>query len=208
VRRAAPSRERPLSAETFVLVANQLRLSVLANQLMKGKANGDDACTRSLLANCSDRLSHAQTSVPSALAAQRPASELASQSTFAPLAEYRGLLVTRPMERARILIDDAKCRTRPAYTFKLLAKHRAIRRCEVRVAVRRERRRRCVRAAPILPDPGACMRLARPCVFGAVQVAPTPHIRPREVQRYDGSEAHGASKVAASHPQAGTGRIL
>jgi hypothetical protein len=76
-------RERPLSAETFVLVANQLRLSVLANQLMKGKANGDDACTRyactrSLRANCSDRLSHAQIAVPSALAAQLPAFELAS----------------------------------------------------------------------------------------------------------------------------------
>jgi hypothetical protein len=55
-----------------------LRLSVLANQLMNGKANGDDACTRSLRANCSDRLSHAQISVPSALAAQLPASELAS----------------------------------------------------------------------------------------------------------------------------------
>ena len=70
--------ERPLSAETFVLVANQLRLSVLANQLMKGKANGDDACTRSLRANCSDRLSRAQIAAPSALAAQLPASEPAS----------------------------------------------------------------------------------------------------------------------------------
>ncbi len=73
------SRERPLSAETFVLVANQLRLSVLANQLMNGEANGDDACTRSLRANCSaDRLSHAKIAVPSALAAQLRASELAS----------------------------------------------------------------------------------------------------------------------------------
>jgi hypothetical protein len=64
--------------QTFVLVANQLRLSVLANQLTKGKANGDDVCTRSLRANCSDRLSRAQIAVPSALAAQLPASELAS----------------------------------------------------------------------------------------------------------------------------------
>ena len=51
---------------------------LVANQLMKGKANGDDACTRSLRANCSDRLSHAQIAVPSALAAQLRASELAS----------------------------------------------------------------------------------------------------------------------------------
>ena len=33
----------------------------------------------------------------------------------------------------------------------------------------------------------------------AVQVAPTPRIRPREVQRYDGSEAHGASKSRPSN---------
>jgi hypothetical protein len=80
--------------ESFVLFANQLRLSVLANQLIKCKANGDDACTRSLRANCSDRLSRSQIAVPSArrpaaflraqiavlsaLAAQLPSSELAS----------------------------------------------------------------------------------------------------------------------------------
>ncbi len=55
-----------------------LRLPVLANQLMKGTANGDDAGTRSLRANCLDRPSRAQISVPSALAAQLPASKLAS----------------------------------------------------------------------------------------------------------------------------------
>jgi hypothetical protein len=41
------------------------------------------------------------------------------------------------------------------------------------------------------------MCLGRPCVVGAVQVAPTPRIRPREVPRHGGSDAHGASK---SHP--------
>ncbi len=55
-----------------------LRLPVLANQLMKGTDNGDVACTRFLRANCSDRLSRAQISVPSALATQLPASEPAS----------------------------------------------------------------------------------------------------------------------------------
>ena len=43
------------------------------------------------------------------------------------------------------------------------------------------------------------MRLGRPCVFGAVQVAPTPRIRPREVKRCGGSEAHGASKSRPSN---------
>jgi hypothetical protein len=43
------------------------------------------------------------------------------------------------------------------------------------------------------------MRLGRPCVVGDVQVAPTPRIRPRGVQRYGGSEAHGASKSRPSN---------
>jgi hypothetical protein len=39
------------------------------------------------------------------------------------------------------------------------------------------------------------MRLGRHAfVVGAVQVAPIPRIRPREVPRHGGSEAHGASK--------------
>jgi hypothetical protein len=38
--------------------------------------------------------------------------------------------------------------------------------------------------APILPYSGTFMRLGRPCVVGAVQVAPAPRIRPREVKRY------------------------
>jgi hypothetical protein len=62
-----------------------------------------------------------------------------------------------------------------------------------------ERRRRCVHPAPILPYSGDVMRLGRPCVVGAGQVAPTPRIRPREVQRCGGSEAHGASKSRPSN---------
>jgi hypothetical protein len=40
--------------------------------------------------------------------------------------------------------------------------------------------------------------LGRPCVVGAVQVAPTPRIRSREVPRHGGSEAKGASKSRPS----------
>ena len=43
------------------------------------------------------------------------------------------------------------------------------------------------------------MRLGRPCVVGAVQVAPTPRIRPREVPRHGGRDAHGASKSRPSN---------
>ena len=72
-------------------------------------------------------------------------------------------------------------------------------RCEARVAVLTERRRRCAHPAPILPYSGPAMRLGRPCVVGAGQVAPTPRIRPREVKRCGGSEAHGASKSRPSN---------
>jgi len=63
-----------------------------------------------------------------------------------------------------------------------------------------ERRRRCVHPAPNLQYPrGLSCVLGRPCVVGAVQVAPTPRIRPREVQRSGGgSEAHGAGKPRPS----------
>ncbi len=40
--------------------------------------------------------------------------------------------------------------------------------------------------------------MGRPCVVWAVQVAPTPRIRPRGVPRHGGSEAHGASKSRPS----------
>ena len=70
---------------------------------------------------------------------------------------------------------------------------------EARDASLTERRRRCVRPAPIMPYSGAAVRLGRPCVVGAVQVAPTPRIRPREVPRHRGSEAHGASKSRPSN---------
>ena len=43
------------------------------------------------------------------------------------------------------------------------------------------------------------MRLGRPCVVGPVQVAPTPRIRPREVKRCGGGEAHGASNSRPSN---------
>ena len=60
-----------------------------------------------------------------------------------------------------------------------------------------ESRRRCVRAASTLQYSGAVMRLGRPCLE-AVQVAPTPRIRPREVQRY--CEAHDLHDASMSRP--------
>ena len=42
------------------------------------------------------------------------------------------------------------------------------------------------------------MRVRRPCVVGAVQVAPTPRIRPREAPLHGGRDAHGASKSRPS----------
>ncbi len=66
-----------------------------------------------------------------------------------------------------------------------------------RDAVLTQSRRRCVRAAPIWQHSGAVMRLGRPCLE-AVQVAPTPRIRPREVQRY--CEAHDLNDASMSRP--------
>jgi hypothetical protein len=43
------------------------------------------------------------------------------------------------------------------------------------------------------------MRLGRPVVVGAVQVAPTPRIGPRGVPRHGGGESHGASKSRPSN---------
>jgi len=99
---------------------------------------------------------------------------------------------------ARISKTGAWYCTQPAKPVDLPAKPRTIGRCEVRVAVLTERRRHCVHPAPILQHSGAFMRLGRSCVVGAVQVAPTPRIRPRGVQRCGGSEAHGASKSRPS----------
>ena len=45
------------------------------------------------------------------------------------------------------------------------------------------------------------LRLGRPYVLGTVQVAPTPRIRRREVQRHGGSEAHGAKTSRPSNPK-------
>jgi hypothetical protein len=81
----------------------------------------------------------------------------------------------------------------------LLAKPRATGRCQARDAVLTERGQRCVHPAPILQHSGAVMRLGRPCVVGAVQVAPTPRIRSREAPRHGESEAHGASKSRPSN---------
>ena len=100
---------------------------------------------------------------------------------------------------ARISSADAQARTRPAQSVDLLAKPRATGRCEARVAVLTERRRRCAHAAPIWQHSGAAVRLGRPGVVGAVQVAPTPRIRLREVQRCGGGEAHGASNSRPSN---------
>ena len=80
-------------------------------------------------------------------------------------------------------------------------------RCEARDAALTERRRRCVRAAPNLPYPGAVVRL-RPSVCAAGRSYPrAPRNRSREVQRYDG-EAHDAKTVAPIQRQAGIGRLL
>ena len=100
---------------------------------------------------------------------------------------------------AQISSADAKARTRPAQPVDLLAKPRATGRCEARVAVLTEQRRRCAHAAPIWQNSGPAVRLGRPCVVGAVQVAPTPRLRPREVPRHLGSEAHGASNSRPSN---------
>ena len=101
---------------------------------------------------------------------------------------------------ARISIFDAYVRMRPAQPVDLLAKPRATGRCEARDAVLTERRRCCVHPAPIWQHSGAVVRLGRPCVIGAVQVAPTPRLRPREVKRCGGGEAHGASNSRPSNP--------
>ncbi len=69
---------------------------------------------------------------------------------------------------ARISSADAKCRTRPANPVDLPAKPRATGRCEARVAVLTERRRRCVHPAPILPYSRTILRLGRPCVVGGL----------------------------------------
>jgi hypothetical protein len=96
---------------------------------------------------------------------------------------------------------------RSANPVDLLAKPRATGRCEARVAVLTERRRRCVHPAPILPYSGAVMRLGRPCVVGAVQVAPTPRIRPREVPRHGGSEARPSNLKLALVAYIGMGLL-
>ncbi len=88
---------------------------------------------------------------------------------------------------------------RPAQSVDLLANPRATGRCEARVPVLTERRRRWAHAAPIWQHSGAAVRSGRPCVVGAVQVAPTPRIRPREVPRHRWSEAHGASNSRPSN---------
>ena len=109
-----------------------------------------------------------QTTAPSALAARLPPHS-PPNPTFALLAEYRGLPVSRPAEHplvARISSVDASVRTRPAKPVDLLAKPRATGRCEARVAVLTERRRRSAHAAPILQHSGTLMRLGRPCVMG------------------------------------------
>ena len=53
-----------------------------------------------------------------------------------------------------------------------------------------------------------CYALRTSMCLWAVQVAPTPRIRPREVQRDDESEAHGASKSRPSNIKLATRRML
>ncbi len=99
---------------------------------------------------------------------------------------------------ARISSVDALACTQPAQPVDLLAKPRATGRFQARDAVLTKRRRRCVHPAPIWQHSGPTMRLGRPVVVGAVQVAPTPRIEPRGVPRHGGSESHGASKSRPS----------
>ncbi len=150
------------------------------------------------------RRSHAQTTAPSALAA-RLTPHSPPNPTFALLAEYRGLPVTRPAEHAPRRAD---------LEYRCIGAHAAspARRsaCEIPSdrSLRGESRRsdgtattlRSSRADLAVFRPA--MRLGRPVahpvVVGAVQVAPTPRIRPREVPRHGGSEAHGASKSRPS----------
>jgi hypothetical protein len=97
----------------------------------------------------------------------------------------------------RVLMRSVACGQ--SISVDLLAKHRAIRRCESRDTVLTERRPRCVHPALILPYSGDVVCSERPRVFGAVQNAPIPRIRPREIQRCGRSEAHGASKSRQSN---------
>jgi hypothetical protein len=158
--------------------------------------------SHSMHASCSDRRFHAQTTASSALAA-RLFPHSPPNPTFALLAEYRGLPATRMAEQACSRADlefRCKVRTRPAKPVHLLAKHRATGRCEEsRRSDGKATRLRSFRAdLALFRACHAC--LGRPWVVGAVQVAPTPRIRPREVPRHGGSEAHGASKSRPSNP--------
>jgi hypothetical protein len=140
----------------------------------------------------------------SAVCARRPAAlppNSPPNPTFALLAEYQGLPVTRPAERTRPRADfECRCIMSHAasQSRRSACKAPSDRSLRGESRVLTERRRRCVHPALILQYSGEVMRLGRPCVFGAVQVAPTTRIRPREVQRYGGNEAHGASKSRPS----------
>ncbi len=140
----------------------------------------------------------------SAVRSRCPAApKVASESHLrSPGGKIRGLPVTRRAEHARRGVDRVLMRSvacGQSISVDLLAKHRAIRRCESRDTGLAERRRRCVHPALILPYSGDVMCSERPCVFGAVQNAPIPRIRPREIQRCGGSEAHDASKSRQSN---------
>jgi hypothetical protein len=157
--------------------------------------------SHSVRASCSDRRFHVQPPAPSALAA-RLLPHSPPNPTFALLAQYRGLPVIRLAEHAPLRAEfKLRCIVLHAASLALdlLAKPRATGRCQARDAVLTERRRRCVHPAPIWQHAGYAMCLGSPCVVGAVQVAPTPRIRPREVPRHGGGEAHGASKSRPSN---------
>jgi hypothetical protein len=140
----------------------------------------------------------------SAIRSRRPAasafaseSHLRSPGGISGPADHPARGTRASSRRSRILMHRlARGQPRPSI---------CLRNPERPVAARREtpflteRRRGCVHPAPILQHSGDAMRLGRPCVVGAVQVAPTPRIRPRGVQRCSGSEAHGASKSRPSH---------
>ncbi len=140
--------------------------------------------------------------MPSAVAARPPPNSLPNSPpnpTFALLAEYRGLPVTRPAEHAPCRADR-ECRCIGSHAASQSRRSA----CETPSdrALRGERRRSDGKATPLRSSRAdlavlkGCYALGtgRPCGFRAVQVAPTPRIRPREVPRYGGSEAHGASK--------------
>ena len=130
----------------------------------------------------------------SAVCSRRPAAcGFASESHLRSPGEISGLPVARPAEHAPGRANlECRCRVLHAAS--------QYRRSTCKPPSDRSLRseRRTVTTLPSSRADQDCsipvlfLRVERPCVVGAVQVAPTPRIGPRDVQRYGGSEAHQA----------------